>query len=506
MDPERWQRVRAVLQQAADLGPDERRSLLEETGLDPEDRREVESLLATLDSDPDFLETGAAPIAAELLASATSLAPGTRLGAYEIVRELGRGGMGVVYLARDTKLGRQVALKVLPEHLRHDEPWRARLRREARAAAAVSHPGLAQVYSLEDDPAGLSFVVSEYVEGRTLRDEIGAGPVPMGRAIDTVRQVASALAAAHARGVVHRDLKPENVMRAADGTIKVLDFGLAHIEHEGHEPRLTRTGTLMGTPGYISPEQLRGEDGGPAADIYSVGLLLHELLTGRHAFAGSKNTGTALMARVLAGSPNPLPLDLIRDCPALEEAVHRCLAREPDQRFPSMASLADTLERITHDRGAAAPALRSRHAGHDTSTPARTGWWQLHHFIVSSLYIAMILPVWLNRGAPLPSRAHTGLMLGIILAAAVASTLRFHLVFIARVQPHHLAPARRRARRWIGAADGLMALGLLAAAAVALVRDRVWFAALFFTVAASATIASWFIEPATTAATFGEDR
>ena len=122
--------------------------------------------------------------------------------------------MGVVYLAVDTKLGRRVALKVLPEHLGHDEPWRARLRREARAAAAVSHAGIAQVYALEDDPAGLSFVVSEYVDGRTLRDEISAGPFPVPRALDTARQVAAALAAAHARGVTHRDLKPENVMRA----------------------------------------------------------------------------------------------------------------------------------------------------------------------------------------------------------------------------------------------------------------------------------------------------
>jgi serine/threonine protein kinase len=502
MDPERWQRVRAVLQQAAELDPEGRRKLLDEARLDPQDRREVESLLAVHDSDPAFLETGAAPLAAALLASTPSLAPSTLLGAYEIVREIGRGGMGVVYLARDTRLGRDVALKVLPEHVRHDEPWRARLRREARAAAAVSHPGIAQVYSLEDDPAGLSFVVSEYVEGRTLREEIAGGPLPVARAIDTVRQVASALAAAHRRGVVHRDLKPENVMRASDGAIKVLDFGLAHIEREGNEPRLTRTGTLMGTPGYIAPEQLHGEDGGPASDIYALGLLLHELLTGQHAFAGSKNSGTALMARVLAGSPNTLPPDLVRDWPALDDLVRRCLAREPDRRFPSMAALAESLAQLTQGRS---DAVSSRSSASQVSTPASTGWWQLHHLIVSSLYIVMILPAWLNRGAPLPPRLHNGVMLAIVLAAAVASTLRFHLVFIARVQPGHLTLARRRARRWIGAADALMVIGLLAAAAAALVRDRIWFAALFFTVAASTTIAAWFIEPATTAATFGED-
>lgn len=502
MDPDRWQRVRAVLEEAAGLDPDERTRFLLDACPDPQDRREVESLLATHDTDPGFLETGAASLAAALMVEPTMLAPGTRLGAYEVVREIGRGGMGVVYLAVDTRLGRQVALKVLPDHVRHDEPWRARLRREARAAAAVSHPGIAQVFALEDDPAGLSFVVSEYVDGRTLRDEIDTGPVPLARAIDTVRQVAAALSAAHARGVVHRDLKPENVMRAADGSIKVLDFGLAHIEHEGDQPRLTRTGTLMGTPGYISPEQLQGETGGPASDIYAVGLLLHEIVTGRHAFAGSRNSPTALMARILGGEPNPLPAEVLRDRPALEGVVRRCLARRPDERFPSMAALATSLEALAHEQGAV-----DARAMLDTPPASRpTGWWQLHHVVISGLYIAMILPAWLNRGAPLPPRLHTGVVFLVILAAAVASTLRLHLVFIARVQPAHLAPARRRAYPWIRGADGVMALGLLAAAAAALVRDRVAFAALFFSVAASATLASWFIEPATTAATFGEDR
>lgn len=502
MDPERWRRVRAVLEDAAALDPGQRTRYLDVACPDPQERREVESLLASSDSDPGFLETGAAPLAAALLRSGVGLAPGTHLGAYEIVREVGRGGMGVVYLAVDTKLGRQVALKVLPEHLRHDEPWRARLRREARAAAAVSHAGIAQVFALEDDPAGLSFVVSEYVDGRTLRDEIDSGPVPPVRAIDTVRQVASALAAAHARGVVHRDLKPENVMRSSDGAIKVLDFGLAHIEHEGPQSRLTRTGTLMGTPGYISPEQLQGEAGGPPSDIYAVGLLLHELVTGRHAFAGSTNSATAVMARILSGVPNALPPDLIREYPALAEVVGRCLARQPDQRFPSMAALASSLERLS--LGQAAGPI-GRPVVDIPSIAPRTGWWQLHHVLVSSLYMAMILPVWLNRGAPLPSWAHTAVMLAIILAAAVASTLRLHLVFIARIQPTHLAAARHRAGWWVHAADRLMALGLVAAAVAALIRGRVWFAALFFTVAASSTIASLFIEPATTAATFGEE-
>jgi predicted Ser/Thr protein kinase len=501
MDPARWQRVRAVLQEALDLEASERTAFLYRACPDPEDRREVESLLTTYDNDPAFLEGGAGGLAATLLQPKVSLAPGRVVGAYEIVRELGRGGMGVVYLAKDTKLGRQVALKVLPEELAHDEPWRARLRREARAAAAVSHAGIAQVYSLEDDPAGLSYVVSEYVEGTTLREEIAKGPLPVRRALDIASQIASALAATHARGVTHRDLKPENVMRAQDGTVKVLDFGLAHLDQDAGETRLTRTGTLMGTPGYIAPEQLQGEDAGPAADVYALGLLLHEMLTGQHAFAGSNNSATVLMARVLQGQPNPLPASLVHDHPGIDEVVRRCLARRPDERFISMAAVAARLERLLQTGGA---ALAMTPVRSDPAAPG-TGWWQAHQIIVSALYIAMIGPAWLNRGAPLPSWAHTGIVLGVILAAAVASTLRFHLVFIARVQPAHLNAARRRARTWIRGADWMMTLALLAAAGAALVRDRVWFAALFFTVAASATVASAFIEPATTEATFGAE-
>jgi hypothetical protein len=502
MDPARWRRVRAILQEAVGLEPSERAPFLDRACPDPDDRREVESLLATHDSDPTFLESGAARLAAALLGPGAGLAPGRRLGAYEVVRELGRGGMGVVYLARDTKLRRQVALKVLPDGPGYDEAWRARLRREARAAAAVSHPGIAQVYALEDDPSGVTFVVSEYVDGRTLREEIAAGPLPVPRALDTARQVASALAAAHGRGVVHRDLKPENVMRAKDGAVKVLDFGLALIEQDGSVTNLTRSGTLMGTPGYMSPEQLQGEEASPAVDIYALGLLLHEMLTGKHAFAGSNNSPTALMARVLQGTPNALPEAFGRERPGIDEVVRRCLARRPDERFISMEALAMALDRLLHADGA---AMRARAAPPPPVAVPDTGWWQLHHVVITALYIAVIAPAWLNRGAPLASWVHNGVVLAIILSAALSATLRLHLVFTARVQPAQLAPARRRARAWLRVSDRMMALALLAAAGAALVRDKVWFAALFFTVAASATVASAFIEPATTEATFGEE-
>ena len=502
MDPERWQRVRAVMQEAVGLEPSRRQAFLATACPDPEDRREVDSLLAQHDRDPAFMEGGAGAIAAALSHSKSHLEPGRMIGCYRVVRELGHGGMGVVYLARDTRLGRDVALKVLNEELGQDEALRERLRREARAAAAVSHPGVAQVYALEEDQEGFTYIVTEFVDGRTLRQEISAGPLPVARAIDTAHAIASALAAAHARGVIHRDLKPENVMRAKDGTVKVLDFGLAHVEQDEGETRLTRTGTLLGTPGYIAPEQLMGEQAGPASDIYALGLVMQEMLTGQHAFSGSNNSATALMARVLQGAPNALPPAVIFERPGIDEIVRRCLARRPDERFISMASLAASLEHVSQP---SAPTLPFLSPASSRPLQSPTHWWQMHHVIITALYIAMIYPAWLNRGEPLPRWGHYAIVLAVILAAALSATLRLHLVFTARVQPNHLTAARRRARAWTRGADWMMTLSLLGAAGAALVRDRIWFAALFFTVAAIATIASVLIEPATTEATFGEE-
>jgi serine/threonine protein kinase len=503
MDPERWRRVRTVLEQAVAIESSERPAFLTKACPDPDERREVESLLAEHDRAAGFLEGGAAAVAAGLARSRSRLEPGRVVGSYRIVRELGHGGMGVVYLARDMKLGRDVALKVLSEDLGQDEARRERLRREARAAAAVSHAGVAQVYALEEDQEGFTYIVTEFVDGRTLREEISAGPLPVARAIDTAHRIASALAAAHTRGVIHRDLKPENVMRAKDGTVKVLDFGLAHLEQDEGETRLTRTGTLLGTPGYIAPEQLMGEPAGPASDIYALGLVLQEMLTGQHAFSGSNNSATALMARILEGAPHTLPPSMVMERPGIDEVVRRCLAKRPDERFISMSAVATSLERLAQPSAATVPVLPLSSL---QLAQLSTYWWQMHHVVISVLYIAMIYPVWLNRGEPLPRWGHNSLVLAVILAAALAATLRFHLVFTARVQPHHLTAARKRARPWTRGADWMMTLTLLGTAGAALMRDRVWFAALFFTVAASATIASVLIEPATTEATFGEER
>jgi len=458
------------------------------------------------------MEDGAGRLAAELL-EPDGLTPGQRLGVYHIVREIGRGGMGVVYLARDATLDRDVAIKMLPPDVSHDARRRERLRQEARAAAAVSHPGIAHVYALEEDERGVGYVVSEFVVGRTLREEIDDGPLPPALAVSTAEQIASAVAAAHARGIVHRDLKPENVMRTSDGTIKVLDFGLARlVQGAADEPRvrLTATGAAMGTPGYMSPEQLRGADTGPETDIFSLGLLLHEMLTGRHAFAGETNGTTATMVRILEAAPGALPPEVTSALPGIDAVIERCLRKDPRKRYASadalMGDLRDLGSRASPGGGSARLGSGSGRARAHMPRPPATGWWQFHQVAVSALYIAMIFPAWAVRGAPIPSWAHNLLFVQVIVAAALATTLRLHWVFTARVHPDQLASARRRAGAWTRRFDWLMALTLLVTAAAALVRDSVWFAALFATVAASATVAFLLIEPATAEATFGEDR
>ena len=508
MDPARWRRVSAVLQDAIALPPPERAAFLERACPDPEDRRQVQSLLRHHESSASFLEQGAGPVAADLLL-ADGLTPGQKLGAYVVVREIGRGGMGVVYLARDTRLDRDVAIKMLPPELGHNPRGRERLKQEARAAAAVPHAGIAHVYALEEDEHGTGYVVSEYVDGRTLREEVQDGPLSPDRAIATALQIASAAAAAHGRGVVHRDLKPENVIRARDGGVKILDFGLARLTGpaESAGTRLTLTGVLMGTPAYMSPEQLRGAEAGAATDIFALGLILQEMLTGQHPFGAGGTSPTGMMARILEEAPNPLPASLIAKWPGLPAVIGRCLMKDPSARYGTMLDVVDALQRadLPAASSSASAPQPSRGVVMSPANPADSWWWQCHQVVVSVLYIAMIYPVWKLRGMPLPSWAHNLLVLAVIVAAALSTTLRLHRVFIARVQPDQLVAAERRSRRWTHRSDALMILWLLCAAGAALARDQLWFAALFATVAACATVASLFIEPATVDATFGKE-
>ena len=363
--PDHWQRVNELFLAVIEQDPAARAAFLDqECAGNAELRAEVESLVAAHEQAGTFLEAPAYEVEAERPdADPGDALVGRRLGQYVVIRMLGRGGMGVVYLADDTRLGRQVAIKALaPEFSQHDKR-RERLRLEARAAAALSHPGIATVYALEEFGETL-YLIGEYVPGETLRDELARGPLPPGPLLDTGLQIARALAAAHDLGIVHRDLKPENVIRTPAGAIKILDFGLARFQDpapvHGDAPRLTEEGTLLGTPAYMSPEQLRGWDVDCRADIFALGVLLYELGCGVHPFEGSDASST--VARILENEPMDAAALAPAIPPGLVRAIRRCLQKDREQRYPTARELIEDLEG-TGEKIAEAPSLSPRHAG-----------------------------------------------------------------------------------------------------------------------------------------------
>ena len=314
------------------------------------------------------------------------LEPGTEVGAYRIERILGRGGMGVVYLAHDTRLHRPVALKSLPPHLFRDDRMHARLRQEARAAAALAHPAIATVYALEQI-GGQLFIASEYLEGHTLREEMTAGRVDQARAVAIATEIAKALTAAHERGIVHRDLKPENIVITANGSVKVVDFGLAQFDVAAEDlasvSRLTDPGTMAGTPPYMAPEQLLGKPTSARTDQFAFGVLLYEMLTGRHPF-GSGPLPTTI-AKVLSAELEPA------DIPTRSVVGHSSRhAKEPGRRFAATKDLVAALGEAFDDK--IHVPVKSHHpvkhqAPDKDHAPgderATKGWWEIHQLVVA---------------------------------------------------------------------------------------------------------------------------
>jgi TolB-like protein/Tfp pilus assembly protein PilF len=272
------------------------------------------------------------------------LAPGTRLGPYEIFAPLGAGGMGEVYRARDTRLRREVAVKVLPESLSQDRDRLRRFEQEALAASALNHPNILTIHDFGSE-AGSPYVVSELLKGQTLREALSNGALPEAKAIEYGVQIANGMAAAHETGIVHRDLKPENIFVTRDGLVKILDFGLAKLTHpeSGVEPpteaptftAATEPGVVMGTVGYMSPEQLKGAPADARSDLFSFGAVLYEMLSGRRAF--SRPSGAETMSAILRDEPAPLSPESVAS--PLERVVRRCLEKSPEGRFQSARDL-----------------------------------------------------------------------------------------------------------------------------------------------------------------------
>jgi serine/threonine protein kinase len=509
-----WGRLKALFQGALDQPPGEVRAWLRlAAGGDEDLIREAEALLQIHETAGDFLEQPVEVDPEDLVGPAEAgpydsendvgagfsrpgIEPGTRLGSYVILEEIGRGGMGVVYLAEDERLKRHVAIKSLPAVAGRDAAPRERLRKEARAAATISHPGVATVYALEEIDDHI-LLVTEYIAGRTLRDEIDRGPIAAPRALKIVADIADALAAAHDAGVVHRDLKPENVLITHGGAIKVVDFGIAHIEGPG-ATRQTVSRTLRGTPAYMAPEQLVGGRVDARVDIYAAGLVLSEMIMGRHPMlagpadrlrqsrvaprpdqpalaGGSANAdppgaqeagpyergegpydnaqdvgagflGAPKLRRSEGGSRPDMP-------PRIAAIVARCRQLDPGARYGSARELLHAIEEI--GSSAAAPRV----AG-DPRNPARW-WWEFHQAVTALTYWLLVIPSWTARGVIGGSagRAFFIITLG---AVIVSSTLRLHLWFTSRFYPAELRWVRSRVRRAVQAADWLFVLALVA--------------------------------------------
>jgi len=502
MTGDRWQRVGVLFDRALAESPGARAAFVRGSSEPADVQDEVIALLSAHEAGDGFLEPAAL------------LEAGTMVGAYRIQRILGRGGMGVVYLADDTRLHRLVALKALPPHLFRDDRMRSRLRHEARAAAALSHPSVATVYALEeigDQP----FIASEYLEGRTLREELADGPLPLDRAVATARDIAQALVAAHGRGIVHRDLKPENIVRTTSGGVKILDFGLAQFDTAAQDlasvTRLTEPGVMAGTPPYMAPEQLLGTPTGPATDQFAFGVLFYELLTGRHPF-GSGALPTTI-ARVLSASLEPdaaVP-------EALWNVIERATQKRPDDRFASTTELALALNTVFVGAGLppSRDALRwtspSRLSGAPEDAPLRSdghprtdgraasSWWGTHQLIAALAYWSMAWPAW--EVHKWTGRYGVLIFLATIVSIVVAGNLRLHLWFTSGTYPAELVAQRAHVAHWIRAADYSFAL-LLIATGLTIADAHTGWGALFVAFGLGSALGFLVIEPATARAAF----
>jgi len=342
--PERWRRIEEVFQSALDLSAPERAQFVaRECGDDAALRAEVESLLAAAGEQSRLIEDSVSGAARDLYSSAT-LAPGDRVGHYTVVSLIGSGGMGRVYLAEDERLGRRVALKTLGPGPAQPELLR-RFEQEARAASALNHPNVLTIYDI-GEWSGKRFIVSEYIEGQTLRAFLDAGPLGLERALDIAMQIAAGLEAVHALGIAHRDIKPENVIIRPDGLVKLVDFGIARLSEASsirgstQQKAATGIGMVVGTARYMSPEQARGQAIDERSDVFSAGVVLYEMLAGRAPFEGE--TDSDVIAAILRSDPPPLESPRVPQ--ALCRVVSKSMAKNAAERYSNARELRAALQ------------------------------------------------------------------------------------------------------------------------------------------------------------------
>ena len=332
------------------------------------------------------------------------LSPGARLGAYEIIALIGAGGMGQVYRARDTKLGREVALKLLADAVSTDAERRLRFDREARTLASLNHPGIVTIFAVEQ--AGEhQFIAMELVEGRPLSEVMGKGALELDRALGIAAQIAGAIAAAHKHGIVHRDLKPANVMIGPHDRVKVLDFGLAKLRAEVAgdgatllpTKEITGQGRILGTVSYMSPEQAEGRAIDDRSDVFSLGVVLYEMATGERPFKG--DTSLSVLSAILKDTPKPIT-DISPGLPReLARYIRRCLSKDPDERYQSALDLRNDLEELKRD----AQSGEVLDAGTARKTKKPPAWWAA----IAAAIVAMLAVGWAATRQPAPAGAPT---------------------------------------------------------------------------------------------------
>lgn len=484
MTPEEFQRLSELFETIIRQPPENREACIDTLSAGNEEfRQELRVLVESHRENDQFLESG---VIEDIEDAEAPLPAGRSIAHYTIERQLGRGGMGIVYLAHDTRLNRRVAVKELHSHLVADATQRERFRREARAAASISHPAVATVHALEELDGHFN-IVSEYVPGETLAETLERSGLSADEALRIALQVAEGLADAHGRGVVHRDLKPQNVIRTPQGQPKIIDFGLANIhDSDSTDQHLTQTGLLMGTPGYMSPEQLRGETVDFRADIFSFGILLYELLGGTHPFRD--RTAAATTAAILGNEPPSLTgIDTRFDA-----ILRRCLRKEPGDRYSSTRELVEDLRSIAAvpKTPIPPPAAKDR---------LDRAWWGFHQAAVVLLYAVTIMVVWDIREQ---SSGNTLLLFYGVLASAIGNgTLRVHLLFTSRFNAAALRSEMKRVRRWTTRIDWCFT-ALLVAAAAAILPELQLISGVLAAIVVVYLVVFLVIEPATTRAVF----
>src|SRR5687767_7209055 len=328
---------------------------------------------------------------------------GESIGHYRIVTKIGSGGMGEVYRARDERLDRDVAIKTLPADFADHQDRLDRFKQEAKATSALNHPNILTVYDIGDHD-GAPFIVSELLEGEELRDRLDEGPIPIRKTIDYAQQIVGGLSAAHERGITHRDLKPENLFITKDDRIKILDFGLAklrertpdmHGSEDATKRALTDPGVVMGTVGYMSPEQVRGQSADSRSDIFSFGVILYEMLTGRRAFSGDSVIET--MHSILKEDVPDLDESGVRIPPALEKLMRRCLEKNPEHRFHSAHDLGFALDAVASPTSSSGSGLTTAAEALTDVSPGRTShrvgyaaWAAAALFLLSTLILGAL--------------------------------------------------------------------------------------------------------------------